>query len=132
MLKKTISGIVHYIALLSRQCFLSPIQRSIEAPIIEPALTLWCQKLVIVLGCGICILLEIFLGIISCFLKYIWFRFLVWLINMDTQDIDDDYEYLMEGITVPPDLTTLHLILMPSGHCFGDSSLHVLTGFVLV
>jgi len=45
---------------------------------------------------------------------------------MDTQDIDDDYEYLMEGITVLQDLTTLHLIVMSSGHCFGDSSLHVL------
>jgi len=45
---------------------------------------------------------------------------------MDTQDIDDDYEYLMEGITVLPDLTTLPLIVMSSGHCFGDSSLHVL------
>jgi hypothetical protein len=45
---------------------------------------------------------------------------------MDTQDIDDDDEYLMEAITVLPDLTTLHLVIMSSGHCFGNSSLHVL------
>ncbi|EER95790.2 hypothetical protein SORBI_3002G015500 [Sorghum bicolor] len=41
-------------------------------------------------------------------------------------DIDDDDEYLMEAITVLPDLTTLHLVIMSSGHCFGNSSLHVL------
>jgi hypothetical protein len=45
---------------------------------------------------------------------------------MDTQDIEDDYEYLMEAISVLPDLTTLNLIVMSDGHCFGDSSLHVL------
>ena len=44
---------------------------------------------------------------------------------MHTQDIEN-HQYLVEDVRTLPKVTTLHLIVMSSGHCFGDSSLHVL------
>ncbi|KAL6647721.1 hypothetical protein ACP70R_015158 [Stipagrostis hirtigluma subsp. patula] len=38
----------------------------------------------------------------------------------------DEYEYLMEHMTVLPEFTFLHLIVIANGHSFGASSFHVL------
>jgi hypothetical protein len=44
---------------------------------------------------------------------------------MDKQDIDD-YHYVMEDMTMLPDITTLHLNVLANGHAFGTSAFHVL------
>jgi len=41
------------------------------------------------------------------------------------QDIDG-YQYLMEEMTMLPDIMNLHLVVMAEGHAFGGSSFHVL------
>jgi hypothetical protein len=41
------------------------------------------------------------------------------------QDIDG-YQYLMEDMTLLPDIMNLHLVVMANGHAFGGSSFHVL------
>jgi hypothetical protein len=44
---------------------------------------------------------------------------------MDTQDMDD-YHYLMEDMTMLPDITILHLNILANKHAFGASAFHVL------
>jgi hypothetical protein len=44
---------------------------------------------------------------------------------MDKQDIDD-YHYMMEDMTMLPDITILQLIVLANGHAFGASAFHVL------
>jgi len=41
------------------------------------------------------------------------------------QDIDG-YQYLMEEMTMLPDIMNLHLVVMAEGHAFGGSSFNVL------
>ncbi|TVU40529.1 hypothetical protein EJB05_13996, partial [Eragrostis curvula] len=38
----------------------------------------------------------------------------------------DDYQYLMDAMTVLPEFTILHLVVIANGHAFGASSFHVL------
>jgi hypothetical protein len=44
---------------------------------------------------------------------------------MDTQDIDD-YQYVMEDMTMLPDITILHLNILANKHAFGASAFHAL------
>jgi hypothetical protein len=44
---------------------------------------------------------------------------------MDKQDTDD-YHYMMEDMTMLPDITILHLNVLAHGHAFGASAFHVL------
>jgi len=47
------------------------------------------------------------------------------LLPMDTQDIEN-YQYMMEDLTVLPDITFLHLKVDANGHAFQASAFHVL------
>jgi hypothetical protein len=44
---------------------------------------------------------------------------------MDKQDIDD-YHYMMEDMTMLPDIMILQLNVLANGHAFGASAFHVL------
>jgi len=44
---------------------------------------------------------------------------------MDAQKVDN-LQYLMEDMTMLPDVTSLHLTVMAKGHAFGACSFHVL------
>lgn len=44
---------------------------------------------------------------------------------MDTQEIDD-FDYLMEDMTMLPDITFFKLVVSANGHAFGASAFHVL------
>lgn len=44
---------------------------------------------------------------------------------MDTQEIEN-LKYMMDDMTVLPDLKFLHLIVLANGHAFGASTFHVL------
>jgi len=44
---------------------------------------------------------------------------------MHTQDIEN-YQYLMEDMRMLPKVTTLHLIVASSGHCYGACLFHIL------
>jgi hypothetical protein len=47
------------------------------------------------------------------------------LLPTKIQDIEN-YQYLMEDMTVLPDITFLHLMVMANGHAFEASAFHVL------
>jgi hypothetical protein len=47
------------------------------------------------------------------------------LLPMDTQDIEN-YHYMMEDLTVLPDIKFLRLKVVASGHAFEASAFHVL------
>ena len=47
------------------------------------------------------------------------------LLPLDTQDIEN-YQYMMEDLTVLPDITFLHLKVDANGHAFQASAFHVL------
>ena len=47
------------------------------------------------------------------------------LLPMDTQDIEN-YQYMMEDLTVLPDITFLRLRIVANGHAFEASAFHIL------
>lgn len=61
----------------------------------------------------------------SLFPNWYMISFFLWWLPMDAQNIDDT-EYLMEDMTILPDIMTLDVRVIANEHAFGASLFHVL------